>query len=497
MNKRIDLEAIKEKLQIEQKAKEAGTSRPPIPASNDIEFDAPQKDIVGYFRDMLVARKNSAQDDIKRRLDEMEVLEIEIENDNIDTVCGRTEIAIKEELTKSEQDLSNAYKSCLVDNRLFRKFKFDNNLDRDAVYPESKIFHWAVIALILLLETIGNSYFFAQGSNLGFVGGAFQALLVSVVNIGLALFIGTIVLPYKNGLTLEEDFPKICLFLVSIVSLATIVFFLNLAVAHYRDVLGDAPLEAIKLAIPKLIKSLFGIVDIDAWMLFGTGILAATLAILKGYYSDDIHPNYGKLDRKNKAINADYAELKETLLHKILDLINYGKKIDADEDEEAKAHEGIKAIDIYQATYRKNINRYRGLISSCEKAYKGFSDELLDIEKGCNQLLTHYREINIAIRGVESPAPRYFNEEYSFDEVDSKLEELDLTRQKQQSERFDQESKETNAKVASAYKAIGELSEKARKEIFPAHIQEIEQSVLDNEKNKSLETIERENETLV
>jgi hypothetical protein len=48
-----------------------------------------------------------------------------------------------------------------------------------ANYPESKVLAFALLLAIVAAESIANSALFAKGSDLGILGGWFQAILIS------------------------------------------------------------------------------------------------------------------------------------------------------------------------------------------------------------------------------------------------------------------------------------------------------------------------------
>ncbi|MDC1214033.1 hypothetical protein N8000_06125 [Rhodospirillales bacterium] len=68
-------------------------------------------------------------------------------------------------------------------------FEDEHKLVDGAEYPESQIYHLAIVGAMVLTESIANSYFFAKVSDLGLVGGILQAMPISIVNIGAGLHV--------------------------------------------------------------------------------------------------------------------------------------------------------------------------------------------------------------------------------------------------------------------------------------------------------------------
>lgn len=459
MGNKIDIEAIKQQFDIERVASKRAVLNPPLPRSTDTELDEPQRELVNFFGEKLGTAKQQAQGTIKKNLGRLEELEIEIEDARCDTLAEEAQTKINQIFSTYKQRLVNAYAAHTYNHRLFQHFRLMHSLkERDASYPDSSIFHWSIIFALVIAESIANSYFFAQGSNFGLIGGLLQAILVAIVNVGVALVIGRFVLPRKNiqdqyGEKTNKELSYGLIFLLC----ALLVLF-NLAVAHYREAISADPISAIIQAIPKLLESPFGIKHLDAWMLFGLGNLSAFIAMLKSYTSDDIYPGYGAADRKDKALFQEYNDLKEQLKEELLVVIH---------EHEDKA----KASKLY---FRRHVNAYRNAITSCEKDHQRFLDELRDVEKACNQVLTHYRETNIQTRGAASPPPDYFKQEYQFDDEFTELEPLELAAQKTNLQKYDQDSSNINTIVQDAMKALRELSDDVLNEQFSQQIRLIE-----------------------
>ncbi|MEP7027098.1 MAG: hypothetical protein ABI960_00755, partial [Candidatus Eisenbacteria bacterium] len=67
--------------------------------------------------------------------------------------------------------------------RDLRAFVRERRLAREASYPTSRLLHFGIIALVVVVESVANAEFFASVSTLGLVGGFLQAVGVSLVNV--------------------------------------------------------------------------------------------------------------------------------------------------------------------------------------------------------------------------------------------------------------------------------------------------------------------------
>ncbi len=404
----VSVNEIQKKLKVRDLAVQQGYLK--LPKASDTDLDAPQLSIVQHFEDILNSTRTSTLDQKQDFQEELNRI-----GNNMDDVVKLFQDIPKEAdqkinrlLAESRDALIDARKEERTAKRNLKAFMINNELTRVPSYPESKIFHWSIVITALVVESVANSYFFSKGSDLGLLGGVLQALLISLFNIGSALFVGVYALPYMNHV--ERRFRSISAFGCSLY--AIILLFFNLATAHYRAFLEADPVQAIILAIPHLFKNPFGINNFDAWVLFFIGGLFATFASIKGYTSDDSYPGFGREDRKYKEAEKRYKSEKQKILKRINEAID-------------KYH--IKVIQILNETKRYSVE-YRKLISNCLDIVKKFNEYSLSIEKTCNAILKYYRDINEEVRGVAPP--KYFSNKYSFPDVVKCILNPDLEKEK-------------------------------------------------------------------
>ena len=107
-----------------------------------------------------------------------------------------------------------------------------------------------------------NSFFFASASDLGLLGGLFQALFISIANIGSALLVGMYVVPYKNHVDLKKQFKA----KVATVLYVLFAFLFNLGTAHYRTLLEIDPINAKIYAVPRMFQDPLAI-NFESWMI--------------------------------------------------------------------------------------------------------------------------------------------------------------------------------------------------------------------------------------
>jgi len=179
-------------------------------------------------------------------------------------------------------------------------------IERAAIYPDSHILHFSILAGLVLVEGLANAYFFSTGSDLGLLGGWLQAITVSFTNVIAAFFI----IGYLCMRHLMNP-QKTWFFIPALIGLPIGIAFiviLNLAAAHYRDLLelnaatlaiGDSGVTGQLLApLPAVLANPFGLQTLEAYLLLTLGLTFAAIAAFKGRTFDDAIPGYGVVQRK-------------------------------------------------------------------------------------------------------------------------------------------------------------------------------------------------------
>lgn len=402
----VNIKEIKKKLNVEELAINNGGNN--LPSQHDEQLDAVQGDITHHFIELLDKAKASALSYLQTIKKNQQKIEEDADASTLENFPADAQQAIDRVLAQSKEDLISKRKKerRMLANR--KAFLALNNINREPIYPDSKIFHWALVISAIVAESIANSYFFAQAGNFGLIGGALQAFLVSASNIGLSLLVGVIILPLMNHVK-----PKMNnIAYATTVGYGCLIIFFNLATAHYRALLEIDPGTAIFEAIPHLLDSPLAIDNFDAWVLFVIGIIFSLFALIKGYTSDDRYPGYGKIDRLFKEALSAYEDAKKELIKKI------NKEIDIQEQNLQSAHQKIHQ-------YFRNYKSYLGEAESTIRKYDQFVKLLTD---GCNNILQSYRNTNLKVRS--NPAPSYFQDNiFSFDE-ESRLPPISFEEEK-------------------------------------------------------------------
>ena len=207
--------------------------------------------------------------------------------------------------------------------RELQLFKIQNNLhDREAIYPDSKLFHISIIMVFVIVEAVINSYFFGTASDLGLLGGFFTGLMTSGANVGLGIFNGFLFLRLANHVNRMKRVIGQLFFVL----LLPIMFFLHLAIAHYRELLTRNPNAEFISVMSRVVEQPFNLQDIDSIILLLIGIFISALAIWKGYTYDDSYPGYGAVYRRWKEKEDRMIESKRELVLNVTEQYNIALK---------------------------------------------------------------------------------------------------------------------------------------------------------------------------
>jgi hypothetical protein len=281
----------------------------------------------------------------------------------------------------------------LIDEGNFKYFRAENKLTREPDYPESKILHWSIIAIIVLVETILNALFLQQGSELGFIGGLISALIITAVNVLVAMIVGTYIVP----LIFHIKWPlKILGSFLALIYLYLITNFCFL-VGHYRSELNKDPFEAAENAVTSFMENMWGIDNFNGWILVGVSFSVGIFATIKFFIADDKFPGYGNIHRKKIASEGALSAVKIEFEHA------YSRHMD-----EANA-----AVHTHRNNADSHVARYKLLLNESDQLIKSYKKYISSAEKLHETLVERYRSANKKVRSTE--APGYFDQKPSLD----------------------------------------------------------------------------------
>lgn len=412
------VETARRTLDVHQKAADAGIHDNPKSASTSL--DANEAEVCAYFVGLARQRKESCEVNLGRLQHDRRATAARIDIEQTKDSFARLLSAIEPGLEKLRSDHSTGLAQAKENEtralKHLRWFQGTHRLQhRQASYPESQLYHFAIVAALALVEWVSLSTFYAEGSDFGLLGGVLIAMTLSLVNLSLAILSGNL-LRYVNHRSARRKW----LALGAVVFLTACFLLVTLGAAHYRvatnDIAQAQPAvstpgsgqipprfaevdqwRAAKLAWQRLAANPFGFEDVFSWILVVLALIFGIFAAYKGYTVDDAYPGYGEVDREVKARRAAY-EAAKTEYCRLVDQV-----FDRTLQEQAHLLSEVKS----------NIDYYQQLISNTEEQRRTFAREAAELQDACNVVLKGYRQANVRAR--KSPAPPYFNESVSFE----------------------------------------------------------------------------------
>ncbi len=198
--------------------------------------------------------------------------------------------------TQSRPLLVAAKRSERSQRLALRAFRYHHKLKREARYPESRALHFSALAFVCVIEALANTYAFAQGSNLGILGGLAQALLIATVNVVFAFFAGRV----ASGLFHSNWGIKV-LAAGLVGGWAVFEGLYALTVAHYRIALLHNVDTAPWVALKRLQTMPLAVDDVTSVLLTIFTLAFGVAALLTGLATDDCFPGFGARTRAHKA----------------------------------------------------------------------------------------------------------------------------------------------------------------------------------------------------
>lgn len=194
----------------------------------------------------------------------------------------------------------------------YNAFKADNALSRDAT-GDDRVNQLLWAAVIIVLEGLVNSYFYAPVSAYGLLGGFFIAFFVSFANVSFAFMGGAGGLRYVSHV---DPLKRLVGVLVSLFCLCVCLLVVSLS-TFYRahvDLLRGEDLDAAVMETKAWRLATESLRNLDVWELIASvnsfllvlvGLVCAIVAFYKGWQYDDPYPGLGAAQRaKERAARA-------------------------------------------------------------------------------------------------------------------------------------------------------------------------------------------------
>lgn len=321
-------------------------------------------------------------------------------------------------------------------------FRHKNELTREAVYRESKVLHYAIIFFIIIFETALNSFFLSKGSEMGMVGGFFQAFIISLVNLGLAAFMA---FALRNVFHINP--LRKLLFLLVFGCVSAFAAYFVLGVGHYREALDTDLFAASRLAVLNLWNSPWAIQDFNSWNMVIVSSIAVILLVAKFFVVDDRYPGYTSVTRRVKEAQLRWG----SGCAQVFDEVN-----EAIEDTQGEVSEREQEI-------RSQYIAFKASIEKSDDILREYAEDIVKAQDLLDELVRFYQSHSARIMNRRSA---YFGEllRVEFEKL-PKLNSVGLGQNKKDLSFFDRVLETLDQEYESALRALGERWEKVQNEI--------------------------------
>jgi hypothetical protein len=355
-------------------------------------------------------------------------LDFEGQFSHIEKVNAESLTDFKGEIVKGKAELHTLRRNLSVADKDLSNFQKKHRLDRGAIAPTGgkQFMKWALLVFVFLLEWIGNGFFLAEGSRLGFIGGVLEAGLFSLLNVG-----GTaIITMFGIRNLIHRSFLRKFFGLIAFVAYIAFALTLNLVLAHYRELSGNL-IDGIGVeAFRRFMADPLGLEDVKSWMLFGGGLFFSVVTALDVWSMGDPYMGYQAVHQRRVAAEEEYKRVQAELIDELIDLRN-------------QHHEKVDQI-IAQLKSRRQD--HSAIVAHRNKALNLFKDYQTHLERSAIHMISIYRDANIAAR--TEPPPIHFSQTL-------KMERLKPT--------FDKSGELTDKEIAASIKkAQAELTEQIK-----------------------------------
>jgi hypothetical protein len=270
-------------------------------------------------------------------------------------------------------------------------FKLKNGLQRESNHPDSIIFHIGILLVIILFEMISNAFFFMDASPLGFVGGFFQAFILSV----LAVFLAWVISVFIRQLYHRNFLRKIFFALLTVFSSCLLLVYI-LIIGHLREFQHSNKEALINAIDPAYLAGqllnnplVFGSTDSYAMLL--VILVFNIIAVIDFIKMDDLYPGYGKVTKRFQEAYEELEACRQEQSHRL-------------EESRNMAISNLKEL---RKSVESKINIQSNIISLYNLKEQKFTQDLENLKLKANSIITEFRRKNISTR--KSPPPEYFN----------------------------------------------------------------------------------------
>jgi hypothetical protein len=384
----IDPKIIVERMALRERAKER--ARADQPPSDSASMDEVEQEIESTIRTIASEDLGRTYDQIATYEQRLRAADVAGAAVDMRVLARQAESDMESMLLAVKGDLRVARKEVLARERRLADFRKENTLKRPAHPPRGHFLFVAVLILLFAAETLPNAVILGAGEELGIAGGYTVAILFSLINLSLGFASG------RWGWTnaIHRSPPRALLGFIFAVAALAGVFFINMALAHYRAAI-ESGLPAAKAAaavIPMMQSDPWAFGDIKSVIMVAMGIISALIAMMEGWLWEEPYPGYGEVAKHLRDAQSHYHDMVEEKL-------DYLKSVQ---------EEFVGRIQVERSRLRDRRQEIPYIIQERQRLAGRFKTHLGHLQDVGRQALTVYRDANRHAR--TTPAPKRFDE---------------------------------------------------------------------------------------
>lgn len=229
----------------------------------------------------------------------------------IDTVLGQPQ-SIAADLQAAARahrpGLDTSIETYREAHKEFDRFRQQEKLTRPVEREKSAGLKAMLLIIAFGLELAVNTSVFAGADEFGLAGALLKVIAIPCLNLSVCFFL----VFFAVRQLLRRSALRRLVGVIGVLALCLFAGGFNLAVAHWRDGLqGALSFEAGQQALARMLASPFGLNDLNSWMLFAVGLLAAAFAALDGWIWHDAYPGYSRRHKAREKARQNYVALRE------------------------------------------------------------------------------------------------------------------------------------------------------------------------------------------
>ena len=386
----LEVEQIARQLRLDERAERAGRARQP--AADADGPDAAELEVLGIIEE--AARKANEDYLSQRDFYEGRIRRAAITPDlrvQLEAAGSNALADFQAEIIHDQNTLHTLLQAAGHRDQEYQEFRERHGLNRlpRNISQSQRTLAFMVLAVFVILESILNGMFFAEGSEAGIIGGVVQALVLSILNVGVASLFAVYGLPFL----FHRRMPGKVLGVLATAAFVVWLVGLNLAIGHFRDlyVQGAGTVQMAEL-LNRLTGAPLLLSDAKSGLLVLLGMALGLLSVIDVAATRDPYPGYGAIGRERQRAIERYSHENAKSLAAIMQLRD--KTVD----------DMTAAIELMRETQNDMQMAIEGR-SRLHHNYRAYLEHLAVVHQ---RLIGRYREGNRRVR--RGDVPPYFRQ---------------------------------------------------------------------------------------